>query len=196
MKINRHFGGTCHLHIRGRRISKARNQHEAGSKQSNWLVLHTLTTSSPSFPRPAQMQPFSGPHWLSWSYLPLFCSVVCGSQLGTGKLFSYTYWFIVPYVSACYLLHDGFSLGLFINPKMEATCFSKTSVDFQWTTWHYIPEDGTLQRCAQFSISMLHLCRYFTHHLFNRKRANFSPKVFCSLFGLLVYGGVRIAQSV
>jgi hypothetical protein len=25
--------------------------------------------------------------------------------------------------------------------KMEATCSSRTSVDFQWTTWRYIPED-------------------------------------------------------
>jgi hypothetical protein len=28
--------------------------------------------------------------------------------------------------------------------KMEATCSSETSVDFQRTTWRYIPEDGTL----------------------------------------------------
>jgi hypothetical protein len=28
--------------------------------------------------------------------------------------------------------------------KMEATCSSKTSVDFQWTILHYIPEDRTL----------------------------------------------------
>jgi hypothetical protein len=28
--------------------------------------------------------------------------------------------------------------------KMEATYSSKTSVYFQWTTWCYSPEDGTL----------------------------------------------------
>jgi hypothetical protein len=28
--------------------------------------------------------------------------------------------------------------------KIEVTCFSEMSVDFQWTTWHYIPEDRTL----------------------------------------------------
>jgi hypothetical protein len=28
--------------------------------------------------------------------------------------------------------------------KVEATCSSKTSVDFQRTTWHYIPQDRTL----------------------------------------------------
>jgi hypothetical protein len=28
--------------------------------------------------------------------------------------------------------------------KMQATCFCETSVDFQWTTRYYIPEDRTL----------------------------------------------------
>jgi hypothetical protein len=32
--VNRRFEGTYHLHLQGRRISQARNQHEAGSKQS------------------------------------------------------------------------------------------------------------------------------------------------------------------
>jgi hypothetical protein len=27
--------------------------------------------------------------------------------------------------------------------KIEPTCFSYKSVDFQWTTWHYMPEDRT-----------------------------------------------------
>jgi hypothetical protein len=33
--------------------------------------------------------------------------------------------------------------------KMEPICWSETSVDFQWTTLHYIPEDNTLynHRC-------------------------------------------------
>jgi hypothetical protein len=33
--------------------------------------------------------------------------------------------------------------------KMEATCSSETSVDLQWTTRRYIPEDRTLynHRC-------------------------------------------------
>jgi hypothetical protein len=34
LKVGRRFGGTCRLHHQGRRISQARNQHEAGSKQS------------------------------------------------------------------------------------------------------------------------------------------------------------------
>jgi hypothetical protein len=32
------FGGTCHPLLQGQRICQARNQHEAGSKQSNWLA--------------------------------------------------------------------------------------------------------------------------------------------------------------
>jgi hypothetical protein len=31
VKISRCFGGTCHLHLQGPKISQARNQHEAGS---------------------------------------------------------------------------------------------------------------------------------------------------------------------
>jgi hypothetical protein len=34
LKDSRHFVGTYHLHIQGSRVSQARNQHEAGSKQS------------------------------------------------------------------------------------------------------------------------------------------------------------------
>jgi hypothetical protein len=34
LNVNRHFGGTCRLHLHGRRISQARDQHEECSKQS------------------------------------------------------------------------------------------------------------------------------------------------------------------
>jgi hypothetical protein len=34
VKVNQHFGGTCYFHLQGRRISQARNQHEAVSTQS------------------------------------------------------------------------------------------------------------------------------------------------------------------
>lgn len=40
LKDNQHFGGTCHLHLHGRMISLARNQHEAGSTQSTCYWLH------------------------------------------------------------------------------------------------------------------------------------------------------------
>jgi hypothetical protein len=33
LKINRRFGGKCYPHLQGRRINRARNQHEAGSKK-------------------------------------------------------------------------------------------------------------------------------------------------------------------
>jgi hypothetical protein len=35
LKVERLFGGICRLHLQGRRVSQIRNQHEAGSKQSN-----------------------------------------------------------------------------------------------------------------------------------------------------------------
>jgi hypothetical protein len=46
------------------------------------------------------------------------------------------------------LLH--WYLVTFSTLKMEAICSSETSADFQWDTWHYIPEDGTLnnRRCG------------------------------------------------
>jgi hypothetical protein len=39
LKVNRCFGATCRRHLHGRRISEARNQREAVSKQSStWLI--------------------------------------------------------------------------------------------------------------------------------------------------------------
>jgi hypothetical protein len=32
-KVNPRVGGTCHIHLQGRRISQARNHHKAGSKK-------------------------------------------------------------------------------------------------------------------------------------------------------------------
>jgi hypothetical protein len=39
------------------------------------------------------------------------------------------------------LVHICFLLGLLFNLKMEATYSSETSVDSQWNTWYYIPEE-------------------------------------------------------
>jgi hypothetical protein len=39
------------------------------------------------------------------------------------------------------------------NKPAEALCSSETSVDFQWTKRHYIPEDGTLQDGCMFERS-------------------------------------------
>jgi hypothetical protein len=77
LKVNWLFGGTCRLHLQGRRISQARNQLESRC----------------------------------------FGLVSCLSYSST--------------------------------LKMEGTCSSETSVDFQLSTWRYISEDRTLHihRC-------------------------------------------------
>jgi hypothetical protein len=36
-------------------------------------------------------------------------------------------------------------LAYFFTLKLEAICSSETLVDFQWATWHYIPEDSTVK---------------------------------------------------
>jgi hypothetical protein len=38
LKVNRRFGGTCHVHLQCWRISQARNQCEAGGKQNSRLA--------------------------------------------------------------------------------------------------------------------------------------------------------------
>jgi hypothetical protein len=39
LKVNRRFVGTCRLHLHDRRISQARNQHEAVSKLAGFLLV-------------------------------------------------------------------------------------------------------------------------------------------------------------
>jgi hypothetical protein len=39
LKVKRHFGITCHVLLRSRRIIQRRNRHEADSKQSSCLML-------------------------------------------------------------------------------------------------------------------------------------------------------------
>jgi hypothetical protein len=49
LKVNRHFGGTCGLHVLGRRINHARKMNKAGSKQK--LIFNGLrgvTSQKPS----------------------------------------------------------------------------------------------------------------------------------------------------
>jgi hypothetical protein len=81
VKVNRHFGGACRLHLQGRRIRQTRHKHEAGSQQSRWNL--ALIASS-----------FILVFWLAYSY----------------------------------------------TLKMEATCSSETSVDFQQNTRRYTSE--------------------------------------------------------
>jgi hypothetical protein len=41
-------------------------------------------------------------------------------------------------------IFGGVGVFLFISMKMEAIFSSETSVDFQRTTWRYVPEGSTL----------------------------------------------------
>jgi hypothetical protein len=38
LKVNRYFGGICHLHLQGRRKGKQETSMKAGGRQSNWLA--------------------------------------------------------------------------------------------------------------------------------------------------------------
>jgi hypothetical protein len=50
-------------------------------------------------------------------------------------------------VAGCHLLLRWFLAQLiFSTLKMEAICSSETSVDAQWNTRRYIPQDGILDR--------------------------------------------------
>jgi hypothetical protein len=42
VEVHRRFGGTCGLHLQGRRVSQARNQQDAGGKKSWFLAWLTL----------------------------------------------------------------------------------------------------------------------------------------------------------
>jgi hypothetical protein len=43
LKANQRFGGTCRFYLQGRRISQARDQHEADSKKNkNYIIAHLV----------------------------------------------------------------------------------------------------------------------------------------------------------
>jgi hypothetical protein len=62
----------------------------------------------------------------------IFWDITLCGLLKVNRCFQGTY-------SALLVSYLTYSLTL----KMEATCSSEISADFQWTTWHYIPEDRT-----------------------------------------------------
>jgi hypothetical protein len=48
LKVGQTFGGICSLHLQGRSINRARNQHEAGRKQ-NFKGLHGVMSQNTEF---------------------------------------------------------------------------------------------------------------------------------------------------
>jgi hypothetical protein len=60
--------------------------------------------------------------------------------------------------------HAGFSyLAYSSTLKMETTCSSKTSADFQWTTWCYIPNDRTLNMSVNCAMSHHHTGKFHSN---------------------------------
>jgi hypothetical protein len=93
---------------------------------------------------------------------------------------STNFWDITPCipmsVNQCHLLACCFLAELiFSTLEMEAICSSETSVDTQWTTWHYIPEVGTLHN---------HCCENLKSY---KKRFNSSVPVMLMMMKMLNY---------
>jgi hypothetical protein len=59
--------------------------------------------------------------------------------------------------------------------KMKVTCSSETSVDFQQTEWHYIPEDRTLHNhhCENVKSYILYHCprEFFVWFIYGLKES-------------------------
>jgi hypothetical protein len=55
-------------------------------------------------------------------------------------------------------------LAYYSTLKMDVICSSEKSVDFQWTTWQYIPEDSTHEEMFSFlnieSIGLIPMLNY------------------------------------
>jgi hypothetical protein len=86
--------------------------------------------------------------------------------------------------------HAGFCPAYFSALKMEAICFSETSVHIQRTTRRYIPDDSTLHshRCENLKS---HFCTFFpqkSHHssllLPGAHRAGVVTFLICGLLAL------------
>jgi hypothetical protein len=70
----------------------------------------------------------------------IFWDITPCSPLRINRHFGRTY--CLHLLASC--SHAGPCSAYFLTLKMEAICSSERSVDSRRTTWHYIPEDGTL----------------------------------------------------
>jgi hypothetical protein len=71
VKVNWHFGGTYCLHLWGRRVSKARNQHEASTMQSlACCLLHFGFVLALKMGLKCSSETSVDFHWTAWYYSP------------------------------------------------------------------------------------------------------------------------------
>jgi hypothetical protein len=123
LKVNRHFGGTCCFPLQGRRIPQARNQHEAVSK-------HSQSTSK-------VYSCYALCFWISRNQHTVTTSAILYSLISAIKHKRNGIM-----LANCFVLVSCLPYSLTL--KMEATCSSETSVDFQRTTRRHIQEARTL----------------------------------------------------
>jgi hypothetical protein len=71
LKVNRRFRGTCHFQLQDRRISKARNHHEAGSKHSSCLAYSSTMKMEPICSSESSVD-FNGLHGVISQKIELF----------------------------------------------------------------------------------------------------------------------------
>jgi hypothetical protein len=88
-------------------------------------------------------------------------------QLGAHTIYS------ILLLAACFMLFS--CLAYSSTLKMEATCFSETLVDFQWTTWRYISGDRHFSHSSFVIFQQCSYCVIF----FNLCPTRFSTSSIC-----------------
>jgi hypothetical protein len=90
------------------------------------------------------------------------------AAVATVNMWTETEYTHICQTTVCHFLHTGFLLGFSSTLKMEGTCSSETSVDFQRTTQHYIPEARALHnhRCENLKSYNASFClrQHFLMH--------------------------------
>jgi hypothetical protein len=139
LEVQEHFRGTHSLELQCKRISHARNQREARSKQIFSLVSYLPT---PPLVYYASFSQFSL-GIKNWSWRPLLVHSSCSYWFDQGSSTSlYPYYYFPHSQSLLCLLLACMAYSSILN--MDELCSSKTSVNFYQTTCYTIADDSTL----------------------------------------------------